>query len=193
VTTTVDRRGRRAAIAVLVAIAATATGCSDSRLLTGAYRTSDKAPVLIEGVPGLEDGAYLELVLGEFGPDVAGIVKIYANKSFIQPIEGVCRCRYLTGGRFEGGVLVFAFKDPSPCVADVTGLVSASLTESGSGDTLEGPIGRDLNSARSVRFDRTTSAGDLSADDKSCDEIGTEVPADSGPGDEAPDVGEGAE
>ncbi len=192
-TTGRNSTGPRLAFLGLVAAMAVAAGCTDSRLLTGVYRTTAEAPVVVDGVPGLEGGAYLELVLGEYGPDVAGIIRFYADPDFIQTIGGVCHCRFLTKGRFEGGVLVFAFLDPSSCSQATVDLISARLTESDNGDTLEGPIGRVLATARTARFKRTTAAGDLGSEDKTCDEVGSELPVDSGPGDEAAETGEGAE
>lgn len=190
-TTKRDRAGSRLAFLGLVAAMAVAAGCTDSRLLTGVYRST--APAAVEGVPGLANGANIELVLGQYGPDIAGIIRFYEGPGFIQYPDGVCRCRFLTKGRFEGGVLVFGFLNPSGCATDTVELISASLKESDGGDTLEGRIGRDLVTAQSVRFQRTTSAGDLSAEDKSCDEVATELPVDSGPGDETAETGEGAE
>ncbi len=196
-----DLTGCRAVMAMLALVAAAAAGCTDSRLLTGVYRSSPPAPApatpgTIEGVAGLEGDVYVELVLGQYGTDVVGIIRFFSNRDFTDRIGGTCNCRFLTEGRFDGQFLVFAFTNPSPCAAALTDLIHARLAESGGGDTLEGPVGKDIDGAvppPSFRFERITTAGDLGATNKVCDETAGVTPADSGPGDEAPDVGEGAE
>jgi hypothetical protein len=161
-------RGRIRSAVLALAFAALLAGCSDSHLVTGAFRSTE--PVVVEGVPGLDDGAWMELVLGQYGPDIAGIIRFRADKDIPIPLEGLCPCRFLIDGRFDAGVLVFAFENPSPCATKATELLAARLTAFDDGDTLIGPVGRTLDDAREWTFIRTIDADDLGSKDKSCDE-----------------------
>lgn len=161
-------------------------GCSDSHLLTGRFRST--TPVVVEGVPGLEGGAWVDLVLGHYGPDVAGIVLFSSEEGVPTPPDGVCRCRFLIDGRFDDGEVIFAFENPSPCTQATTDLLAARLTVTKDGDTLEGPVGRALEGGTRWTFTRILKAADLGTQDKTCDETGAETLPDNGPGDAGPDT-----
>jgi len=163
-------------LAIALLLAAAAAGCGDSHRVSGAYR-SDGA-VVFDDVPGLEQGVFVELVLGQYGPDVAGIVRFYAENFIPVPPEGVCGCRFLIDGRFEDDELVFAFPNPSPCVPAATTLLAARLKASKDGDTLTGPMGRTLAGGRDWTFTRYMEAVDLGDQDKQCEPVETgDVPA----------------
>lgn len=166
-------------LAVLAAAVTVSAGCQDSHRLTGSYRSI--APVVVDQVPGLSDGAYVELILGQFGPDVAGIVRFFADPEFILPVEGVCPCRFLNDGRYGDGRLVFRFRAPYPCGGDDAEELAAWLATSDGGDTLEGPIGR-AREGTSWTFRRNLEAQDLGTQDKTCDESPAGSHADDIPG-----------
>lgn len=159
---------RAAAAALAVAALLAVAGCQDSRLLTGTFRST--APVVLADVAGLEEGAWIELVLGHFGPDVAGIVRFYRDDTFILPVPGACRCRFLVDGRYEDRRLVFAFPAPAPCTEDPGVLLAARLDASADGEVLEGPLGRVLEGAQRWTFRRNLDAGDLGEKEKECEE-----------------------
>ncbi len=166
-------QARRRGVGVLLAITllAAAAACGDSHRVSGAYR-SDGA-VVFDDVPGLEQGVWVELVLGQYGPDVAGIIRFYAENGIPVPPEGVCGCRFLIDGRFEDDELVFAFPNPSPCAAVATTLLAARLTASKDGDTLTGPMGRTLAGGRDWTFNRYMEAVDLGDQDRQCEPLET--------------------
>jgi hypothetical protein len=167
------RRTGGAGLAVLAAAVLWAgAGCQDSRALTGTFRST--TAVVLADVPGLEGGVWVELVLGHFGPDVAGIVRFFADDAFILPVPGACRCRYLVDGRFESRQVVFAFPSPSPCEADPGVLLAARLDVSTDWDTLEGPLGRELEGAPRWAFRRNLDASDLGDQEKKCTETAEE-------------------
>ncbi len=64
----------------------------------------------------------LELVLGEYGPDLAGLLRFYKQGSFVRardanPPDSECACSLLYGGRSAGGVAAFALRGCLPGAA----------------------------------------------------------------------------
>ncbi|MBP7127125.1 hypothetical protein KBD49_12245 [Myxococcota bacterium] len=160
------RSGLRGWIAGAALAAALSAGCSGTRLWTGTFRSTEARP--LAGVPGMEEGVHLELVIGHFGPDLAGIVRFFRDPEFLQPVPGACPCQYLLEGRYEDGELIFAFPSPSPCSATSGTILAARLAGSDNGDRLEGPLGLDLRTAAAWTFRRRLDAQDLTDQDKEC-------------------------
>ncbi|HOU53863.1 MAG TPA: hypothetical protein PLQ97_08025 [Myxococcota bacterium] len=177
-------RGLRGGIVGVVLLATLSAGCSETRLWTGTFRSTEARP--LAGVAGMEEGVYLELVIGHFGPDLAGIIRFYRDPEFLQPVPGACPCQYLLEGRYEDGALIFAFPSPSPCSAASGTLLAARLAGTDNGDRLEGPLGMDLRTAAVWTFQRRLKAQDLTEQDKECTPEGAggaAEPRDDGMGD----------
>jgi hypothetical protein len=155
-------RGLVTAAAVL-----TLAACSDTHVLSGSFRAT--APVTIPGVPGVE-GKYLELVLGHYGPDVAGIVWLCADRD----CQDRGRCGHLEGGRWSDGVLLFSFPPPGGCQPAPEGqcMVKAKLTLYGD-DSLEGTVWLIEEKAQPATLQRKKHSGDVVRDDLECDPEGT--------------------
>jgi len=155
----------RVRLAGALLLAALSAGCSSSHLWTGTFRSTTAGT--LSGVPGMED-VYLELVIGHFGPDLAGIIRFYRDPEFLQPVPEACPCQYLLEGRYEDGNLIFAFPTPLPCSATSGVLLAARLAGQENGDRLEGPVGLDLRIATVWTFQRRLQAKDLTDQDKEC-------------------------
>ncbi len=160
-------------------------GCENSHLLTGSFVSTER--VTFENVPGLGTGAYVKLVLGQFGPDVAGIIRFCSDPDCALSVKGICDCRFLIDGRYENGDLVFGFLAPYPCDGGDPEELAGWLTSRNNGNSLEGPIGRTYD-GRKWTFSRKQAAGDLTTEDKTCDQSFTGAVPDSGPGDDGADL-----
>jgi hypothetical protein len=110
-------------------------GCSDTHVLSGSYRSAGTVSVSV--VPQLQNVPFtIEMILGHYGPDVAGIVRFSGDalpKDF-------CHCRLLRDGAFSDSD-VFTFKFPAPwsCSKDEPEAVG-KLQMYAHGTTLEGTI-----------------------------------------------------
>lgn len=155
----------RTGIAVVLMLVA---GCGDSHLLTGVYRS--EGPIVLEDITGFQTGVHVELVLGHFGPDVAGIVRFCGDQDCVTPATGMCRCRFLLEGRVEGDTLLIGFPSPVPCEPSPGLLLGARLAINDDGDRLTGAFGRDLDGSKSFSFQRVRSAEDMSDKDRECEE-----------------------
>jgi len=184
----VDVAGARRALAALALSAALLSGCSDSHLVTGSFRSAES--VVVAGLSGTAEGVWVELVLGQYGPDVAGIIRFYDDPDFILPVEGLCPCRFLVDGRFDSPVLVFAFPNPSPGCATKDELLAGRLEASPDGDTLVGRLGRSLEEGEVYTFRRNLSAGDLGFKEKECRDDPLDSGSDDGAVGDVPDVGD---
>ena len=87
--------------------------CDSSRMASGVFQS--ELPVSIEGAPGFEQGAWVRLVLAQYGPDVTGIVSVFSEDRFIIPAPDMCQCRYIEGGTVEGLEVSFAFRENGDC------------------------------------------------------------------------------
>jgi hypothetical protein len=172
---------------LVLAAAATLAACSDTHVLTGKFRSA--APMTIAGIDGFEDLG-VELVLGHFGAEVAGVVRFY-DKDFAAPVSGTtfCNCRHLLDGTFgyvkaagsEGDALTFTIEAPSPCTPAPAVPGSAKRGLKGilwvfaDGTRLEGRIGladSDLETAQAFAFERPEDefGGEPGEADRNCDE-----------------------
>jgi hypothetical protein len=166
------RSGVRAAalLALLVTIAAGAPGCEDTHILTGTFRSDAAVPF------AGQDAVRVELVLGHYGPDVAGLLRFFETDDFLLPVaaDDFCECRPIAKGTFdyEDEVLAFTFRVPYPCGKPGETYVSATLTMSDSGDLLTGTwsIPSIEGQSGTWRFEREKNAGDLVSTDLECKE-----------------------
>lgn len=178
--------GGRVRAAVALCVALTATACQDTNLLTGVYHST--APVVSEDVTGWEQGVWIEMVLGHYGPDVAGLLRFYSSNDFLTTVEGIRNCVYVEKGEYDPATseLTIRFSRPdlygSPDKSIYLGL--KLLTHDG-GDELGGVFGPSdsLDSADTVAsFKREENALSMSDSDKICsiDVIGITGESDSG-------------
>ncbi|MFH1532091.1 MAG: hypothetical protein ABIK09_15305 [Pseudomonadota bacterium] len=105
---------RLAAPFLLLALAASA--CSFDPEVTGVWRTEDGATV---SWPVLEFQGRVELVLGQYGEAVAGMLRLYEPEMEFKEIYlfPACPCLFLDQATFDNGTLVF---DVIPCGAEAT-------------------------------------------------------------------------
>lgn len=166
-----SRSGVRAAvlIALLFPIAVATSGCEDTHILTGTFRSGAQSF-------GGQDDVHIELVLGHYGPDVAGLVRFFEAGDFLLPVaaDDFCECRPIAKGTFDYGkeVLAFSFRVPHPCAEPGETYVSATLTMSDSGDVLDGSWSIPSIEGQSGTWTlvRKKNAGDLVSTDLECKE-----------------------
>jgi len=157
-------------LALLCPISVATSGCEDTHILTGTFRSDD--PVSLGG----QDGVYVELVLGHYGPDVAGLVRFYGTDDYLLPVaaDDFCECRPLAKGTFDYGkeALAFSFQVPHPCAEPGDIYVSTTLTMSDDGDVLEGAwsIPSIVGQSGTWSFSRKKKVGDLVSTDLECRE-----------------------
>jgi hypothetical protein len=156
------------------------TACDSSRLISGVYRSEDK--VIIEGVEGFTEGVWVELVLGQFGPDLTGLVKVYPNDQFLGSLEGMCGCRFIDEGTVIGSDVSFIFRSNGNCSdSENAPLLLAAMTfddpgpviDQTSGQYLSGTIvleGSDAGNAPTLTFRRVLGINELGASDLVCDD-----------------------
>ncbi len=145
-----------------------AAGCTDSHLVTGVYRSNE--PIVLDDIAGFGgDGVYVELVLGQFGPDVAGLVRFLQDPFTLIPAPGGCDCRIVQDGRYDNGEVLFSFRGPVPC-DDTAALVGVRLQPDDTGDTLRGRLGTKLEGELPYTFTRKVSEQDLTDSHKHCEE-----------------------
>jgi hypothetical protein len=81
---------------LLLALSLLGAGCGEDEVFTGRWRSDpDKAQ---EG-PVLQ--GRVELLLGQYGEDVAGVIRQWLDPAYVVP-HTTCPCLYLKGGRGEG-------------------------------------------------------------------------------------------
>ena len=174
--------------AVLPTLAALCA-CQDTHILTGTFRSVANAQsqsdgsVTLDSITGFQN-LHLEMVIGHYGGEVAGILRFWKDKDFqvTAGSKAFCGCRHFkVGGAFDSdaSLLTFSIPSPSPCVApnELTdpplGVVSVKLEMSPDGDRLEGSI---LDPVLEppilvpVMFDRQKVESELTTDDLKCDE-----------------------
>ena len=149
-------------------LAFAAVGCSDSHLVTGVYRSEQ--PVFLEDIAGFGgDGLYIEMVLGQFGPEVTGLVRFYQDRSLLRPAPGGCDCRFVQDGRYDHGEVLFSFIGPVPC-DETAPLVGVRLQPDDTGDELRGLFGPELEGEPRRTFVREVPAQELTDSHKHCEE-----------------------
>jgi hypothetical protein len=172
------RRLRRtthdARLATLVLVALAAAACSNDHLLTGKYRLkTGSAPVTLPGVTGF-DAMYLELVVGQYGSDVAGCLHFYGSAEQSPPPPPFCEARHFVSGGYDGR-LTFSVWSPASCATGVQTtdtLLGVFQVLDTAGDELSGTLTAATSgtSAKNVAFERVTQASDLTSQDKACTE-----------------------
>lgn len=149
--------------------------CSDTHILTGKFRSTE--PVTVVGIDGFSELG-VELVLGHFGAEVAGVIWFY-NKDFtskVEPTSAFCKCRHLIDGRFDGHTLTFKIESPSPCTTSDSHEYLKARLEIRDENELSGPIGlasQDLSMIdHGWTFKRYSGqyGGEPSSEDKTCTE-----------------------
>lgn len=123
----VHRRGARhraAAWGAAASLAILASGCAADTEFGGIWRgiapSQGPANDLLYGPAG--EPMAIEIVLGEYGPDLAGLLRFYRQGSFVRardanPPDSECACSLLYGGRSDGGVAAFALRGCLPGAA----------------------------------------------------------------------------
>lgn len=166
------RPGARAGLyGALLALVLASTACSDTHLLSGTYRSVE--PVTLAQIPGFTDVS-VELVIGHYGPDVAGLLKYFGNTDFNIPpsADSFCRCSVLETGVWAGSrdTLTFAFPSPSPCPhPEDVAKVSVSLLLTDSDETLAGTLTPVQGDSVSVTFVRHKIENEMVPEDKECE------------------------
>lgn len=141
--------------------------CTDTHFLTGSYRS--EYAVSVNPIDGFHD-VYMELVLGQYGSEVAGLIRFFGNQDFTLPpdVAKGCDCILVQKGVYSSNVLKFVFDVPFPCnnVNPVT--VSAKLEVQAGGKKLKGRLygeGFDVD----ITFVRFRDETELIEADKKCD------------------------
>jgi hypothetical protein len=103
---------RRTAAFVLIVLGA--ASCALNPEVDGVWRTEEGVTV---SWPALDFQGRVEIVLGQFGEDVAGMLRLYEpdmdfKENYLFP---ACPCLFLDRASFDDGVLVF---DVTPCGTD---------------------------------------------------------------------------
>ena len=172
----------RSYIAISVFLAAAFCSCDSSRLISGVYRS--ETAVVIDGIPGFENGLWMELVLGQFGPDLTGIVRVYQEEGFLVPAAGMCPCRFVDNGEVVDSRVGFVFRNPADCPGSTDSLFvvatlnfdePGALIDDESGEYLSGELVLQdaLTSGavpEEVSFRRVLSWGRMGEDDMSCND-----------------------
>jgi hypothetical protein len=167
-----------------MAVLAALSACSDTHVLTGKFRST--TAIVVPAVPGTP-ALYVDLVLGHFGAEVAGVVRFAEDKDFLdQPPKPFCTCRHVLKGAFDGNDrLTFGLMTPADCetkpqpaspeavrtaVADLT--VDLRMLDADARQ-LQGTIGN-KDTKVDVTFERDeTYGGSLSEEDRKCTEVST--------------------
>jgi hypothetical protein len=92
-----------------LALGLTLGACAGGEDVTGIWRTRD-APVVLPAAtegPRFMDGSYLVLAIGQYGRDVAGVIKFFEAPS--ATIER-CPCSFVFNGVRRGDRLTFLFE-----------------------------------------------------------------------------------
>lgn len=186
---------RRASRIVSSLIACTAlTGlaaCSSSGDSGGVWRAQARLPsegnaILFQtpADPATADPVGVELVLGEFGPDVAGVVRYYhagptgpfdLARQEAQP-NFECNCAYLHGGKLDThtGLLTFTLQACVPGLSPrapvhLRGRFSVQPDGRLSGTLqVDDPTSPAKGQLVALAFDRTGHPGDLASQDLQC-------------------------
>lgn len=92
-------------------------------------------------------GPAYELVLAQYGPEVAGLVRLFraateGGDAYARPVD----CDWLSDGEVTGSVLRFRFRDPDGAE------FSASLQIDG--ERLSGPVANDDGRVNNIKFER---------------------------------------
>lgn len=100
-----DRRRRLIALALLWSLG---PGCSAGNDLGGAWRVEKDAPLvgdkLVYDDTSDQRAVGIELLIGHYGTDIAGLLKFYDNEDFLSPRsatnpKGQCACTFIHNGR----------------------------------------------------------------------------------------------
>jgi len=154
-------------LTLLVALAV--LSCGDTHILTGTFRS--QSPVTLPDIEGFTDIS-VELVIGHYGPDVAGLMKYFGNSDFnIAPsASDFCQCKVLQSGVYSGDeeTLTFAFVVPSPC-ATAKEQVSVSLVMSKGGEQLDGTMRFEDRDPVTVVFVRHKHEAEMVPEDRECE------------------------
>ncbi len=100
---------RRAVLFILLILLP--CGCSLTPEVTGVWRTEDAITV---SWPMLDFQGRVELVLGQYGESVAGMLRLYEGDQDFKEnyLFTTCPCLFLDRATFEDGTLIF---DVTPC------------------------------------------------------------------------------
>lgn len=173
----------RAAVIGLACALATILGCSTSREVDGLWRAqlephgADNA--LIFGLEGAALG--LELVVGQYGPDLSGLVRYYTSPDFerarvAEAPDNQCECGWLHQGRIDPvtNKVSFTLKSCVPGSSPQAVLRLRGQFELGTDERLAGTLRVDdptspLNgTAVQVTFDRIGAPGETDASQLVC-------------------------
>jgi len=146
--------------AIIAAAATLVLGCSDTTILSGAFLST--YPLVFPEAPGL-NGKYVELVLGHYGPDVAGLVFVCSDRDCTDRTD----CAHIERGHWSGETLTFAFSPPKGCSANQECLTLARLSLEGE-DKLLGVFSADNAATPELALVRKKHAGDLVPEDLNC-------------------------
>ena len=90
------------------------TACGYGTSVNGKYQARN--PITIGTQPV---DIYIEIVAAQYGPEVGGLVRLYADKDYISPLTGKeCNCVPLKNGGVTNGRFSFSFDLPGTCVDD---------------------------------------------------------------------------
>jgi len=113
-----------------------ATSCLETKVLDGVWDTEravDFDPTIVGDA--LPPSVFVRLVLGHYGPDVAGTLRFYEDGT-MKDEWAPCPCRYVLKGDFDEGLLSFEVRGcaPDASVDEIRG----AFTIDESGELLEG-------------------------------------------------------
>jgi hypothetical protein len=96
--------------AFLVLLTSLLLGCTpESQILSGKWYSSGPIPLTVEG----DETVNMEMVLGHFGPDVVGTIRLSKPSA---PMD--CTCGAILHGEYRtGGLFRFFVEDAVPCIA----------------------------------------------------------------------------
>ncbi len=156
-------------------------GCADGNDLGGIWHAVvPPGDVLIHDDQAVPASIGVELVIGHYGPDIAGVLRYYRSDDFIVPREPTqpwleCLCNYLHQGRYSGAVMTFTTRGCVPGSATEADLPLRGRfefdAEGGLGGTLsvnqpDSPL---YGTMETLHFERTSTAGAIFDSDLTCE------------------------
>ncbi len=103
-------RTRRLALGLV--LAAFASACTSSSEVGGIWRSASAVPGPLVGGPS---DVFVEVSLGHYGPDVAGLVRFFHDPDFEDPLDAAapyreCACAFVHRGRWLSAASVLDFQ-----------------------------------------------------------------------------------
>lgn len=95
---------------LLAAAVFTLAACGGVEDLSGIWQSESGVPIILyDDVTGPRflEGGYARLIIGQYGRDVGGVIKIYDSPLFNKPL---CDCSLIHDGHVGGRELSFAFE-----------------------------------------------------------------------------------